>query len=265
MKSILMHSLTLFALCLTIAVTLTLSQSVAQAQEVTVAGSTDGSTFNNGTTTLGGLTFTSNSFSGATSGGVITLAAGNNLGTLTVNPSTIGDTSGTFTLQVLFSSPSGFSSNPILATGDVFGTFTDAFNFQLIDFNNNPQVVNFSGADGTGSFALALNDVCLADGQQCFINIITKSLRSRKLINAFALKGDQDRDGGVKFVKAKGSSSMAGPMQDVNLQITATITLLQFSPANEGQCKKNGWKTFVNPSYKNQGECVSDFARAAAQ
>jgi len=29
------------------------------------------------------------------------------------------------------------------------------------------------------------------------------------------------------------------------------------SPANADQCKNNGWKTFNNPTFKNQGDCVS--------
>lgn len=28
-------------------------------------------------------------------------------------------------------------------------------------------------------------------------------------------------------------------------------------PTNKNQCKKDGWKTFNNPSFKNQGQCVS--------
>lgn len=28
-------------------------------------------------------------------------------------------------------------------------------------------------------------------------------------------------------------------------------------PANKDECKNDGWKTFTNPSFKNQGECVS--------
>lgn len=28
-------------------------------------------------------------------------------------------------------------------------------------------------------------------------------------------------------------------------------------PTNKDQCKKDGWKTFNNPTFKNQGECVS--------
>ena len=28
-------------------------------------------------------------------------------------------------------------------------------------------------------------------------------------------------------------------------------------PTNKDQCKNDGWKQFVNPSFKNQGDCVS--------
>ena len=28
-------------------------------------------------------------------------------------------------------------------------------------------------------------------------------------------------------------------------------------PTNKDQCKKNGWKSFNNPTFKNQGDCVS--------
>jgi hypothetical protein len=32
-------------------------------------------------------------------------------------------------------------------------------------------------------------------------------------------------------------------------------------PASKAECKKGGWKTFVNPAFKNQGQCVSFFVR----
>jgi hypothetical protein len=33
------------------------------------------------------------------------------------------------------------------------------------------------------------------------------------------------------------------------------------SPANKDECKKDGWKAFNNPTFKNQGECVSSMAK----
>ncbi len=38
---------------------------------------------------------------------------------------------------------------------------------------------------------------------------------------------------------------------------TVTPTPSQNHPTNKDQCKNNGWKSFTNPSFKNQGDCVS--------
>ncbi len=34
------------------------------------------------------------------------------------------------------------------------------------------------------------------------------------------------------------------------------------APTNKDQCKDNGWKTFTNPTFKNQGQCVSSVAKS---
>ena len=34
------------------------------------------------------------------------------------------------------------------------------------------------------------------------------------------------------------------------------ITPLSKHPTNKDQCKKGGWKTFKNPTFKNQGQCI---------
>jgi hypothetical protein len=34
-------------------------------------------------------------------------------------------------------------------------------------------------------------------------------------------------------------------------------TIFPPPPSNKDQCKDNGWKTFTNPTFKNQGQCVS--------
>ncbi len=36
-----------------------------------------------------------------------------------------------------------------------------------------------------------------------------------------------------------------------------TITVVPNTPANKDQCKNDGWQTFTNPTFKNQGDCVS--------
>jgi hypothetical protein len=41
---------------------------------------------------------------------------------------------------------------------------------------------------------------------------------------------------------------------------TYNFELVQPGPATKDECKNDGWKTFTNPSFKNQGQCVSSVA-----
>lgn len=36
-----------------------------------------------------------------------------------------------------------------------------------------------------------------------------------------------------------------------------TITVVPNAPANKDQCKDDGWRSFTNPTFRNQGDCVS--------
>lgn len=46
------------------------------------------------------------------------------------------------------------------------------------------------------------------------------------------------------------------PYGTVALQVAASSALVG-PPTNKDQCKNNGWKVFNNPTFKNQGDCVS--------
>lgn len=41
------------------------------------------------------------------------------------------------------------------------------------------------------------------------------------------------------------------------IRMTREFTLLMPPPSDMNQCKKGGWETFTNPTFKNQGACVS--------
>ncbi|HEV8462561.1 MAG TPA: hypothetical protein VGQ38_17815 [Gaiellaceae bacterium] len=55
----------------------------------------------------------------------------------------------------------------------------------------------------------------------------------------------------------------------IDVQGTADLSNITFNgqlqnvvaggPTSKAQCKKGGWKSFTNPSFKNQGQCVSWF------
>jgi len=57
---------------------------------------------------------------------------------------------------------------------------------------------------------------------------------------------------GVYYLYAAGKD-LAG-----NWARTSTIrVIVDNAPNDKNECKKGGWKTFINPSFKNQGSCVS--------
>lgn len=70
--------------------------------------------------------------------------------------------------------------------------------------------------------------------------------------------------GAVIFKAGSGWSSFSGNVDDFTIGINGTDTTYDFeaqapliSPTNKDECKDNGWQTFNNPVFKNQGDCVS--------
>jgi hypothetical protein len=63
-------------------------------------------------------------------------------------------------------------------------------------------------------------------------------------------------DGGAGGVGIFREDTNWAPNGTVAFQITASAPLVG-PPTSKDQCKGDGWKTFNNPSFKNQGDCVS--------
>jgi len=63
-------------------------------------------------------------------------------------------------------------------------------------------------------------------------------------------------DGGAAGTGTFRQDTNWSPNGTVAFRITATPALVA-PPTSKDQCKNDGWKTFNNPSYENQGECVS--------
>ena len=63
-------------------------------------------------------------------------------------------------------------------------------------------------------------------------------------------------DGGLAGVGIFRQDTGWTPYGTVPLKITATPTLVA-PPTSKDQCMKGGWAKFNNPSFKNQGDCVS--------
>src|SRR3989440_3392691 len=171
-----------------------LAQGVARADEVFVAGFTNGcfgaACAPGATATSGGLTFSNSTFLGTTANGFRALGANanpgsnfNNLGSISL--STAPQTYNTpFTLQVTFTAPQGINgSNQATFTATITGTVrSDNTGGVFIDFNNTPLLFTFTDTNcepnpepqppsagnttcGNGSFLFSVNDISLDPSQ----------------------------------------------------------------------------------------------------
>ena len=187
-------ALSLFAIAL-----IALAQGEARADEVFIAGFTNGC-FGVGcvpqaTNTSGGLTYSNSTFQGTTANGFRAIGGNpnpgsnfNNLGSISL--STAPQTYNTpFTLQVTFTAPQGITgSNSTTFTATITGTVrSDNTGGVFVDFNNTPITFTFSDPNcepnpeaqppsagqttcGTGSFNFSVNDVSIDPGQTVSIS-----------------------------------------------------------------------------------------------
>lgn len=182
------------SLAIAFAAVLTLGQGVARADEVFIAGFTNGC-FGLGCTpgasaTALGLTYSNSTFSGTTANGFRGLGGNpnpgsnfNNLGSISLNTSAQNYLI-PFTLQLTFTAPQGISgSNSSTFTANVTGTVTsDNTGGVFIDFDNTPFIFTFNDTNcepnpeaqppsagqttcGSGSFSMSVNDVAIDPGQ----------------------------------------------------------------------------------------------------
>jgi hypothetical protein len=173
---------------------LILGQGVARADEVFIAGFTNGcwgaGCFPGASATSGGLTYSNSTFQGTTANGFRAIGGNanpgsnfNNLGSISL--STAPQNYNTpFTLQVSFTAPQGINgSNSSLFTATVTGTVrSDNTGGVFIDFDNTPQLYTFNDINcepnpeaqppsagqttcGNGSFSFGVNDVSIDPGQ----------------------------------------------------------------------------------------------------
>ena len=174
---------------------LALAQGEARADEVFIAGFTNGcfgvACAPGASATSGGLTFSNSTFAGTTANGFRALGGNanpgsnfNNLGSISL--STAPQSYNTpFTLQVTFTAPQGIAgSNQATFTATITGTVrSDNTGGVFVDFNNTPLLFTFNDTNcepnplpgdappgqivtcGVGSFRLRINDLAINPGQ----------------------------------------------------------------------------------------------------
>jgi len=154
------------SLGLALVAALTLSQGVARADEVVIHGSTTGSVSG-----VPELHFLNNpSFFATTSGGFASLSGTNRLGSFFLETGPAQLASGSFTLNIVFSAPTGINGGQGTSfTATVSGSIAPVDNNGgvAIHFNQpaGGTVFTFNNGVNTGTFSLQVPDVFIQSGQ----------------------------------------------------------------------------------------------------
>jgi hypothetical protein len=142
---------------------MTLTQGVARADEVTVTGSTTGSS------TVPQLQFAGNlNFTGGTQFGIGAFTGPNSLGTFFLQTSPAQLVAGTFTLNVTFSVPSGIVGGQATSyNATIVGSVSPNINIGGvdIDFTNPSQTFFFNDGVNSGSFTVVVDSLHVQSGQ----------------------------------------------------------------------------------------------------
>lgn len=137
---------------------------IAKADPVTVSGTSSGTVTGSAASFL---TFTGNTFTATTAGGVGSFSGADRIGTF-VLASTAGETpvSGNFTLNLTFTAPSGIAGGQATTyTATVSGVIsTPNVGGVQITFDNPIQTFTFSNASGSGSFSIELPRLFVQSG-----------------------------------------------------------------------------------------------------
>jgi hypothetical protein len=142
----------------------TLSQGVARADEVTISGSTTGVV-----TGVPQLTFVGNAFfTGTTALGIGSLSGLNSLGSFHLSPDVTQLLNGSFTLNLVFTSPVGINGGPgTTYTASIQGSVSPNLDQGGVNifFPNPAQTFTFSNGTNTGSFSLTLPNLFVQTGR----------------------------------------------------------------------------------------------------
>lgn len=142
----------------------TLSQGVARADEVTISGNTTGSI--TGVPQLGftGAEF----FTGTTALGIGSLSGANSLGRFVLSTDTLRALSGTFTLNVTFTAPTGIAGGQgTTYTATIVGSVSPNIDQGGVNihFESPTQTFTFNDGTNTGSFSLTVADLFVQTGR----------------------------------------------------------------------------------------------------
>lgn len=153
-----------FAMSIALLAILAAGQTIAKADPVTVSGTSSGTVTG---TAAEFLSFTGNSFSATTAGGVGSFSGADRIGTFTLLSSP-GETpvNGNFTLNLTFTAPAGIDGGQgAVYTATVSGTIStpNVGGVQIV-FDNPVQTFTFENGTASGTFSIELPKLFVQSG-----------------------------------------------------------------------------------------------------
>jgi hypothetical protein len=227
-------------------------------------------------------TFTDNStFANAGEGGAIV-----NSGTVSITSSTLarniagagaqpalsggGALSNYGTVMITNSTLAGNMVSSIfrgLSGGGIWNFGTVTLQNTILAANGFSDAMNGEGPDCAGTIT-SLDHNLIGDPTGCTISLLGNDLTGDPGLGEFT---DDGTPGGGHFPLLASSQAIdraspeACPPTDqlglprVGICDTGAVefqTVVLERPTNKDQCKNNGWQTFTNPTFKNQGDCI---------
>ena len=153
-----------FAMSIALLAIFAAGQTIAKADPVTVSGTSSGTITG---TAADFLSFTGNTFTATTAGGVGSFSGADRIGTFTLL-STAGETpvSGNFTLNLTFTAPAGIEGGQAATyTATVSGTIStpNVGGVQIV-FDNPTQTFTFNNGTASGTFSIELPKLFVQSG-----------------------------------------------------------------------------------------------------
>jgi hypothetical protein len=218
-----------------------------------------GAIVNSGTLSITSSTLARNS---AVTGAQAFMAGGgalSNSGTLMITNSTLADN----TAGVL-----GISGRGLVGGGIANrGTGTVTLQNTILAGNRFSDPMNGEGPDCFGTVT-SLDHNLIGDPTDCTISLLGNDLTGDPGLGEFT---DDGTPGGGHFPLLASSQAIdraspeaCPPTDQLGLarRGICDIGAVEFQtdvlerPTNKDQCKNNGWQTFTNPTFKNQGDCI---------
>jgi hypothetical protein len=172
------------------------------------------------------------------------------------DPSNTGCATATFSGGVLHLAKSCATSTNASAYGDLTGLTGQAFTSGSFTLANATQCQGgsprFNIVTSTGTFFLGCNNV-------------TPTTNSDGTVK-YSFDAASVAAGGIPFptgtitsaavlLDVQGSADVSAITVNGTSEVPAPV--VSGTPTSKNDCKHGGWKTFTNPSFKNQGQCVS--------